>query len=59
MKKYQVTIETPKTFKVLEFENYDNACKIAVKYKEVALANGLHWTISFYTNKKLDARITT
>lgn len=59
MKKYQVTIDTPKTFKVMEFEDYNAACKIAIKYKEYARNNGFHWTISFFTDKHLDAQITT
>lgn len=61
MKKYRVTVETPdpRAFKVLEFEDYCNAVKIALKYKGVAEREGRHWTISFYTGDNLDARITT
>lgn len=59
MKKYQVTIDTPKTFKVMEFDDLCAAVKIAVKYKEYAFANGLHWTISFFKDKLLEAQITT
>lgn len=61
MKKYRVTIETPdpRAFKVLEFEDFNNACKIAMKYRQVAERNGKHWTISFYTGDNLDARMTT
>lgn len=59
MKKYTVTIDTPKNFKLLEFEDFNNAVKMAVKYKEYAFNNGLHWTISFFTDKHLDAQITT
>lgn len=59
MNKYQVTVDTPKTFKVMEFEDYNAACKIAVKYKEYAFRWGLHWTISFFTDKHLVAQITT
>ena len=33
-KRYQVTIDTPKNFKVMEFEDYNTAVKMAVKYKE-------------------------
>lgn len=61
MKKYRVTVETPdpRAFKVLEFEDYNNACKIAMKYRRIAEQNGKHWTISFYTGDNLDARMTT
>ena len=59
MKKHRVTIDTPKTFKILEFENFNDAVKMAIKYKEFALNRKLTWTISFYTNSKLIARITT
>lgn len=57
--KYKVTVDNEKVFKVLEFEDFNNAVKIAVKYKEMAFRNGFHWTISFYTGERLDARITT
>jgi hypothetical protein len=59
MGKYQVTVDAPKNFKVMEFDNFNTAVKIAVKYKEYAFARGLHWTISFFTDKHLDAQITT
>lgn len=59
MKKYQVTVDAERNFKVMEFDDYNAACKIAVKYKEYAFANGFHWTISFFTDKHLDAQITT
>lgn len=59
MKKYKVTVDNERVFKILEFDDYNNACKIAVKYKEIAFRNGFHWTISFYTGEHLDARLTT
>lgn len=59
MNKYKVTIDTEKTFKVMEFDNYNTACKMAIKYKEFAFSRKKHWIISFYTNNNLDARITT
>jgi hypothetical protein len=59
MKKHQVTIDTPKNFKVMEFDDFNTAVKMAVKYKEYAFARKLHWTISFFTDKHLVARITT
>lgn len=59
MKKYQVTVDAPKNFKVMEFDDFNAACKIACKFKEYAFARGLHWTISFFTDKRLVAQITT
>ena len=59
MAKYTVTIDAPKNFKTLEFEDYNKAARMAVIYKEYAFNRGLHWTISFFTGKNLDAQITT
>lgn len=59
MKKYKVTVDNERVFKVLEFDDCNNAIKIALKYKKLAESNGFHWTISFYTGENLDARITT
>ena len=59
MKKYTVMVKATETIKVMEFDNYNTAAKMAVKYKDFAFGRKLHWTISFFTDRHLDAQITT